>query len=208
MVATLARRASRWFSLTGFALAVLCFLLPFLTVSCLPSDYGRSGAGGTTTYTGIDLVTGGEPRVDEEHVLPAERGREDRVSPRPLAVAALAVIVAGAVAAAVLTVPVLRRAVVAATAAVAAVELLLNQALTQQVLADRVREQLTQPLPAGREAVDYVRTQNGFWLCLSVLVLTAAANTIGGVLALRRRQPVPADPLSVPDPVGPADPRF
>ena len=46
-------RIARVGSPVTYALALLLFLMPFLSVSCdAPEGYGRTTAGGTTSYTG------------------------------------------------------------------------------------------------------------------------------------------------------------
>lgn len=173
------RRAGRWFSPTTLILAGLCFLLPFVTVACdTPGGYGRAAAGGTTTYTGIDLVTGGEPSV-----TPADKVRpatvDDRLWPQPAAIVVLVLLVGGIAVALRPGPPRIRRAGVAALTLVAATALLVNQALVEAEVAVRVGDQLTQPLPAGKSARDYVHTGQGFALGLVLLLLVALANGIG-----------------------------
>jgi hypothetical protein len=159
----------------------MCFLLPFVTVACdTPGGYGRAAAGGTTTYTGVDLAVGGQPAVTpREKELPAAVGREDRLWPQPAAIAVLVLLV-GAVALAVRTgQPRVRRASVAALAAVAAAALTVNQALVEAEVALRVGDQVAQALPAGKSARDFVQTGLGFALCLALLLAVALVNGIG-----------------------------
>jgi len=176
----LAARLGRWFNPTVLILAGLCFVLPFVTVGCdTPGGYGRAAPGGTTTYNGVDLAIGGEPRVTPpERVRPLPPGRSDRLW-QPAAAAVLVLIVAGTV----LTVTIgdrrLRRASLASLAGVAAATLLVNQALVEADLAVRVSDYLTQPLPAGRSARDYVHTGPGFALALLLLSAAALVNGIG-----------------------------
>src|SRR5947207_3332653 len=79
--ADVARRASRWLSPVGFVLVALFFVLPFVSVSCdAPGGFGRAAPGGTTTYTGLTLVTGGTPEVaPTDRVRPAADRRDDRL---------------------------------------------------------------------------------------------------------------------------------
>jgi hypothetical protein len=183
------RRATRWVSLAGFVLAGLCFLLPFVTVSCdVPGGYGRADPGGNTTYLGIDLVAGDEPEVrppDKER--PAGSRRPDRVGPQPLAIAALVLIGAGAAVAGVHRNGV-RRAGSALVGLAAAGFLTLNQAVTQKQLADLVAAQLTGPPPEGRTPASYVHTESGFLICLVLLVLTALGNATFWIVGWRRRR--------------------
>jgi hypothetical protein len=182
------RRITRWFTLTGFVLAGLCFVLPFVSVSCdVPGGYGRAKPGGSTTYVGVDLVAGDEPDIrPSDAVRPPAEQREDRVGPMPLAIAALVLAGAGAVAAG-LRKPGGRRMSAALIALAAAVCLAVNQAVTKQLLADRIRDQLTAPLPAGKVPADYVHTEGGFMFCLLLLVVTAIGNTVAWLVGRRRR---------------------
>jgi len=182
------RRAARWFSPTTLILAGLCFLLPFVTVACdTPGGYGRAAPGGTTTYTGVDLVVGDEPSV-----TPADKvrtGPDNRLWPQPAAIVVLVLIVGGVALALRPGRPGIRRAGVAGVALVAATALLVNQALVEAEVALRVGEQLTQPLPADKSVRDYVHTGQGFGFSLVLLLAVTLANSIGW---WRTRRPHPA----------------
>jgi hypothetical protein len=170
----------RWFSPTTLVLTGLCFVLPFATVACdTPGGYGRAAPGATTTYNGIDLAIGGEPKVaPPDKVRPLPAGVSDRVW-MPAATVVLLLLVAGTVIAVTVSDRRLRRASLAALAGVAATALLVSQALTEAELAVRVGEQLTPPLPAGKSARDYVQTGPGFVLALVLLLVVTAANAVG-----------------------------
>ena len=76
----------RWLRPAGFVLAGLFLLMPFIAVSCdTPGGYGRAAPGGTTTYTGTDLISGGSPEVTEDKV---REGADQKLDPQPLAMAA------------------------------------------------------------------------------------------------------------------------
>jgi hypothetical protein len=94
-----AERGRRWFLRpTTFVLTLVCFTLPFLTVSCTkPGAYGRVEAGGSTTYSGYDLAFGGEPHRSADHLLPRAQWRPDDLGVQPLLWIALAFVVAGLV---------------------------------------------------------------------------------------------------------------
>jgi hypothetical protein len=165
---------------TTLVLAGLCFVLPFATVACdTPGGYGHAAPGGTTTYTGITLVVGGKPTVTPPaRVRPASEWREDRLWPQPAAGLVLLLVIAATVAAVTVSDRRVRRASVAAAAAVGAAALLVNQALVEAALRERVAEQLTQPLPAGKAVRDYVHAGAGFGLCLLLLVFLTAGNAV------------------------------
>jgi actin-like ATPase involved in cell morphogenesis len=173
-----ARRPRRWLNPTVLALVLLCFLLPFATVSCgLPAGYGRAAPDGTTTYTGLDLVAGRPPHVPADKVLPAPQRRPDRLPPQPLLIDALLAVVAALVSGAALRERRPRLAATGTLAAVAAALLVIGQVMTIELLATRIQAQ--SPAPAGRTARDFIGTGLGFWLALSLLTATAAGNLAG-----------------------------
>ncbi|MCI0686475.1 MAG: hypothetical protein L0Y54_04445 [Sporichthyaceae bacterium] len=169
----------------GFVLVGLCFLLPFAAVSCdAPGGFGRSAPGGTTSYTGFDLATGGEPEVTADRVRPPEQRQDDRLPPQVLAGTVLGLSGAGLALAAIRDRRV-RRASVAVVAALAAVAHLANQYRVAALLAAQVRDQLTVPMPAGKSAEDFVQTGSGFGAVLLLLAGIATSNG-AGLLKLRR----------------------
>jgi hypothetical protein len=179
-------RASRLLSPTGFAAAGLLLFLPFVAVSCeAPGGFGRAAPGGTTTYHGVDLITGGAPTVAAEQLAPIAAQRDDVLPPQPLAIAVAALIIAGLIATIVLRRPASRRAVASLLAAMALIFVFANQTTVHTLLQSRLREQLTVALPPGRSAADFVQNQSGFWLCASMLGLLAVANALGWLRANR-----------------------
>jgi hypothetical protein len=174
------RRLGRLLSPTGFGVAGMLLFLPFVAVSCeAPGGFGRAAPGGTTTYRGVDLVVGHAPAVTPEHLLPAAAQRDDVLPAQPLAIAVAVLILAGFIATIALRRPATRRAVAGLLAATAVVFVVANQATVRTLLESRLREQLTVPMPEGKTATDFVHTQSGFWLCLTVLGLLAIANALG-----------------------------
>lgn len=182
-----ARRLTRWLSPAGFFLAGLFLLMPFAAVSCdTPGGYGRGAAGSTTTYTGIELATGDPPSVrPPERLRPPEQQRDDSLGAQPLGIAAALLIVVGVLTSIAVATPLRRRLTAAMVGAVAAVFLIAGQATVRSLLESRLREELTAPLPAGKQVGDYIQDQPGFWLCLSALLAVTVANCIGW-LRLRR----------------------
>lgn len=155
----------------ALVLALACFLLPFVAVSCdTPGGFGRVSQGGTTSYTGGQLATGGTPHVTRDHLKPAGQQRDDRLGVQPFAVLAGLLALGGLAANLSLR---RRRGEATATAAVAAaVALIAAELIARRELVFRVAEQ------AGlsrSQAADHVQTQRGFWLCLSMLLLAAGA---------------------------------
>ena len=160
---------------------MLCFVLPFASVSCdAPGGYGRGQVGATTQYTGVDLVVGAEPRFSPpEKAKPPETAHSVKLYPQPAAAAVLLLLVAAIAYGLRAQHPRARRGGVALLTAVAATALLVNQALVESAVAVKLGDQLTEPLPAGKVLRDYVKTGPGFGLCLLLLFLVAVVNTIG-----------------------------
>jgi actin-like ATPase involved in cell morphogenesis len=153
---------------------LLCFVLPFATVSCgLPDGYGRADPGGTTTYRGAVLAVGGTPEVTGGHLAPRSRWREDRLAPQPLLIGAMLVTFAA------LAVAVDRRlrrrdrgrshAVLAILAGVAAGLLVAGELVVLRLIETRVRE--GGKVPPDQAAGDFVGTGVGFWLALALLLV-------------------------------------
>jgi hypothetical protein len=184
-----ARRAGRWLSPTGFVLVALFFLLPFVAVSCdAPGGFGRAAPGGTTTYTGVTLVTGGAPEVSPaDRVRPAADRRDDRLGVQPLAGALLLLAVGGAVAAIVVRPRLYRRLIAATVAAIGLAFLVATQITVKTELESRLREQIGGAMPAGKEAADFVHDQFGFVAALVVLLSLVGTNLVGAVRLARRR---------------------
>jgi hypothetical protein len=169
----------RWRSPVTALLVLLCFALPFATVSCgLPGGYGRAKAGGSTEYTGFDLATGGSPDVGPaDQVRPPAEQREDRLAPQPAYAAAL-FLLAAILAAAGLGSDRRRRTVTAALAALAALALVAGQVAVTDRLAAAVLAQ-SRP-PDGKTVDDVIGTGTGFWLSVTLLTLLGVANLTAG----------------------------
>lgn len=156
-----------------WVLALLLCFLPFLSVSCdTPGGFGRMEAGGTTTWSGLDLAVGSTPSVDEANLRPAAEQQSDDLGWQPV-VAIGILTLAGAV---VLTV--FKRWRAAAIAGFGAAGLLVIGELTaRSKLVDMVALQVTEPFHQGKTAGDHVSLGTGFWL---VIFLTMT----GSLLAL------------------------
>ncbi|MEV4134943.1 Hsp70 family protein [Dactylosporangium sp. NPDC049742] len=173
----------RWLSPATVLLILLCFALPFATVSCgLPDGYGRAKPGGTTQYTGFDLASGGTPDVASDQLRPDGERRPDRLAPQPSYIAGLLLL--GAVLAVTVGLAQDRRRRVAAAvlAGLAGLALVAGQLLVTDRLAAAVAEQSR--LPEGRTPGDMVGTGPGFWIAVTLLTLLAAGN----LAALRARR--------------------
>jgi actin-like ATPase involved in cell morphogenesis len=185
------KRRRRWANPVTLGLALLCFLLPFATVSCGLSDgYGRAKPGGTTTYTGLDLALGGQPDVPTDQLRPADPAHPDRLPPQPLLLGTVLATAAALVLAIVLSAPGKGRRAVAILATVAALLLLAGQAVATETLTTRVQAQST--IPTGKTARDFVGTSFGFWFVLLLLLGILAGNLTAAWRGRRRRAPAPA----------------
>jgi hypothetical protein len=195
--------ASRLLSPAGFGLALLLFLLPFVTVSC-DAPTGASPFTVEYTFTGLDLVTGGPPEISG--VLPDDDGSPMTVSGasddgwfaeqvgrpvQPLAVTAALILVAGLITGFVL--PVALRGRVAGALALAALTLLVVEVLA--VAPAEAAEELARALPDPTLAT-HTTPAVGFYLTAVVLV----AILVREVLAARRPPTVtvPSDSTGPP----------
>lgn len=178
-------RLARFGSPAILAAALLLFLLPFLVVSCdIPGGYGRMSAGGTTSYSGVNLAIGSSPSIDEERLRPAAEQESDALGAQPLVtLAAAGLLVALALAVMARWVP------AAAIATASAVALVIGLLVARSSLVDHVARQAAAPLPAGKTAGDYVVIANGFWLSVGLAVVGAALCVGTARLESRRHDP-------------------
>ena len=166
----------RLLSPAGFGLALLLFLLPFVSVSCSVVD--SPGETVTANFAGLDLVTGGTPTYvmsdgDRQEVASDAAAAEldalfsNSYPAQPLAILAFVLILAGMVAG--LALQHTRRAVVNAALALVAVVLLVIEVivLAPQKAADmRIDGMFDKPDTHTTPAY-------GFWLTIIVLVALA-----------------------------------
>ena len=183
---------------TGFLLVGLCFVLPFLTVSCDTQADGQR-VRGSLSYTGADFVVGGRvdlyyeaeardergvQRIEETDLKqsPIGGGPVEPIPVQPLAVATVALLGAG-VLAGLLRPSGLRRLTAGALALVAAV-LLVGGSLRAT---DQMAAQLA---PLTGEAIgknrDLIAFGSGFWSAVGLLLLLGVGN-----IAASLRTPAP-----------------
>lgn len=183
----------RWLSPVLLLLALLCFALPFATVSCdAPGGYGRVTQGGTTTYRGIDLATGARPQVTSGHLRPPSTRQPDRVATQPGLLAAAVLI--GTLAVVGLSIGHTRRrqAVMAPGAALSIVTLVTGIVTAQRALVLRVKAELARAGPVHTKAPSsYVNVGSGFSLCLLLLLIVLAENAGPAVRRHRLRRTKP-----------------
>ncbi len=187
---------SRLVSPSGFVLAGLLLLLPFVGVSCSDAELGTVDG----SYTGFDLVSGGGPGYESDGPVGDMVAIEQVVFPDPgaqvLAIL-LAVLLLTGVAAVLLPMVRARAVTGAAIAGVAAVLLVVIQVVAQSNLVTSMQELLlvnmfTVPQDLERIATpDYLSAATGsrigFWLTLVALFGVAAINV---VFLMRARTPV------------------
>jgi hypothetical protein len=163
----------RLLSPAGFALALLLFLLPFVSVSCSAPDTPDETV--TATFAGIDLVTGGTPTfvtsdgtrqevADDGAAAELDALLGDFYPAQPLAILAFVLILAGMVAG--LALQHRRRALVNGALALFAVVLLTIEVIVvaPQKAADvRIAGMVENPNMHTTPAY-------GFWLTIIVLI--------------------------------------
>lgn len=174
---TVVTRVARVASPATLALALVLFLLPFLSVSCdTPGGYGRMNVGGTTSYSGLDLATGSAPSVDDDHLRPAAEQQSDDLGVQPL-VALAAIAIAGSLVFS--RIKTRYRLLPAVIAGVGAVLVVIGSLLARASLVDRVAEQTRAPFPDGKSAGAYVTVGIGFWLVWILAVLGTGLAALG-----------------------------
>lgn len=186
--APLSERVARRLSPYALAIAMLLFLIPFVSVSCAtPAGYGSMGGGVTAKYNGLDLAMGGLPtlEVPENVTPPGPPTAEDGIPLQPLFTLTLVFVAAAFVAAVraregrALAVLGLSGAAIAAALAGFAE---FDRWLTDRIVAALVRQ--ANPRLASTDPATYVNADIGFALLMLFLAVTLAAN---GVAFLRRR---------------------
>lgn len=180
--------ASRLLTPSGLGLALIGFLFGFVAVSCdTPGGYGRTGQGGTTTYSGLDLALGTPPTVDAAHLRPELASRPDLLGWQPLLLLAALAIIAGMVAGA--SAHRLRRRIVLSATALAVALLVVGELLAHSQLTDQLAAQLSRPLPPDRTPADYVVVGGGFTTALALTAVVLACHLVAHLRHHRRRGP-------------------
>ena len=179
-----ARRLSPWL----LGLAVIVFVLPFVSVSCsAPRSYGSAGGGYTARYSGFTLAFGGNPTVEAADRAPAPGPLtpEDTIPGQIAFTIALALVVAAFVLAVARPA---RHAERIALPLAAVVALLVGAQGFDQWFTTRITDRLTtlgvEP-QTGFPPGEYVKTDVGLVLAMCLLIVTALVN---GFAVLRRRR--------------------
>jgi hypothetical protein len=166
-------------------LAIVMFLLPFLTVSCdTPGGYGRVERGGTTKYSGLDLAFGSSPSVEREHLRQRDAQQDDRLDAQPVLLVALV----GSIASLFLALRLreryaLRLAVVIGTT----VALLLGVFVARGELIDKVEAQSDRAFAAG----EHVKVGAGLLGATFFILLAAALGVLDHWISTRASGPDP-----------------
>lgn len=187
----------RLLSPAGFLLVAICFVLPFVTVSCESSGGDPPGVIAEGTYSGVDMVVGGAPdltwqglgRDDLPEDLQAQEDPEEPepLDPQPLAILA-AVAIALGVAAALLPTRWARTLAGLGCAAIGVVTLIGAELVLLSDIQHQINEGGLDEAGAGVEA--RVRPRFGFWLAALFLLGLAVANGLA-LLRTRAAPPVP-----------------
>jgi hypothetical protein len=199
------RLIDRLLSPAGFALVLLAFLLPFVSVSCSNPDNTNTAV---ATFTGIDYVVGGEPdlvaRGSDAEVQEAQRLIAeifaDAFDVEPLALLA-AMVVMVAMATALVRDRLARHAVGAGLAALAAALLVAAQVRVYgriDAAQDLTVTMSEDPVPVSEVGGAWVSTNGvGFWMAAVVLMALLLGHA--GALAYAWRHPSPpAEPEPPP----------
>jgi hypothetical protein len=180
-------RIVRWVSSGIIGVALACFLLPFVSVSCAaPRGYGSGGGGVTVAYSGVTLAAGGEPRVSPGNrpLDPAASPAEDHAEAQPLLAAGLILVIAALVVG--LAAGYRRRKVaVGALATLAAVSTVVGTLRFRADLNDAIAAKLARVSPDalanfvakyGRD--NLVQVTNTVWIVTALLVVAAGINLL------------------------------
>jgi hypothetical protein len=186
----------RLLSPAGFGLVLLMFLLPFLSVSC-----EAEGAEFVGTFTGIDMVVGGEPDLiapgTDEDAQEAQKTLvtifHDHLDLEPLALLA-GLVILGGMAGALIRERLARHATGAGLAVLGAALLV----AAQLRVAGRVRDAIQSVL--GPESPEpHVTSRFGFWMAVAVLVALTAGHLVALILGWRAPPPALAPATATTD---------
>jgi hypothetical protein len=180
---------SRLLSPTGFVLIVILFGLPFLAASC---EAPQGDFEFSATFTGIDLVVGGDPDLVSSVDDASEQRFDVPIPVQPLAIIALIAIFAGA-GSALLRERLFRHAAGLGLAVLAAGTLAGAEIQALGDLVDKYRPIVTDLVDAQIAGTEYVHTRVGFWVAFYGLVALAIGHAVALLLAWRAHtEPAPA----------------
>jgi hypothetical protein len=188
-------RTRRLLSPAGFVLVILCFLFPFIAVSC------QSPVGSVSVeYSGNDLAFGGQPSIStSDGDVPQESGVPP-ATPQPLALLAYLLTIAGLFTALISSVRA-RLRTTAIIASAAALFVIINETSVYNRIVSQLAGQSSSRFDSdlGGLPIDavsnLVHTQAGFWLTMLLLLAITALNVVELVRA-----------RAAPDAPGPPEP--
>jgi hypothetical protein len=172
---------SRLLSPTGFVFILILFGLPFLAASCQApqGDFEFSA-----TFTGADLVVGGEPDIVTSVDDPNAARFDVGLPVQPLAIVAVIALLAGA-ASVVLRERLLRHAAGLGLAVLAAGTLAGAEIQALNDLVDTYGPIVADLVDAEVPASEYIHTRFGFWIAFYALVVLAVAHAVALLIAWR-----------------------
>jgi hypothetical protein len=161
--------SSRVVSPAGLLLALLCFGLPFVAVSCESPIVSVSA-----DYSGWDLVFGGEPdiTVSVPSEAPVSKPQDTSIPLQPLALLAFIAVAGGFV----LSLAMPRQRMTSAVAAgSAALLLFVNQIVVRGHMVEELRKGA---FLSPRMADDVIESRVGYWLTLLLLLGVAGHGAV------------------------------
>jgi hypothetical protein len=168
----------RLLSPAGFVLVILCFLFPFVAVSC------ESAVGSVSVeYTGNDLAFGGQPSISTSAGDVPPESDIPRATPQPLALLAYLLTIAGLFAA---LIPPLRARLrtSAIIAGIAALFVIINETAVYNRIVSQLAGRSGSRLGSGVDSLrteaasSLVHTQAGFWLTTLLLLAITTLNIV------------------------------
>lgn len=173
-------RTRRLLSPAGFVLVILCFLFPFIAVSC-QSPVGAVSV--SVEYTGNDLAFGGQPSISTSEGDVPQESDVPSATPQPLALLTHLLAIVGLLAA--LIPP--ARARLRATAIIsgtATLFVIINETSVYNRIVSQLGGQSGSQFDSGLgslssyAASNLVHTEAGFWLVMLLLLAITALNIV------------------------------
>jgi hypothetical protein len=188
-------RTRRLLSPAGFVLVILCFLFPFVAVSC------QSPVGSVSVeYTGNDLAFGGQPSISTSEGDVPQESDIPSATPQPLALLTYLLTIVGLF---TVLIPSARARLrtTAIIAGTATLFVIINETSVYNRIVSQLAGQSGSQFDSGLgslptyAASNLVHTQAGFWLVMLLLLAITALN----IVELARTRAAP-DALGPPRP--------
>jgi hypothetical protein len=187
-------QARRLLSPAGFVLVILCFLFPFIAVSC------QSPVGSVSVeYTGNDLAFGGQPSISTSDGDVPQETDVPPATPQPLALLAYLLTIAGLF---TTLIPSLRARLrtTAIIAGAAALFVIINETSVYNRIVSQLAGGSGSRFDSGFGSVstdglsNLVHTQAGFWLAMLLLLAITTFNIVELVRTRAPNAPGPPAP--------------